>query len=42
MVGVTGVAVLLNKNISAAMAGLALAFASSITSDLLFMVRRFV
>jgi len=42
MVGVTGVAVLLNKNISAAMAGFALAFASSITSDLLFMVRRFV
>lgn len=42
VVGITGVVVLLNKDISAAMAGFALAFASSITSDLLFMVRRFV
>jgi hypothetical protein len=42
MVGATGVAVLLNKNISAAMAGFALTFASSITNDLLFVVRRFV
>ena len=42
LVGVTGLACLITPNITASMAGFALAFASTITSDLLFMVRRFV
>ncbi|KIJ23785.1 hypothetical protein M422DRAFT_275570 [Sphaerobolus stellatus SS14] len=42
IVGITGVVVLLTPGIDAALAGFALAFASTITSDLLFMVRRFV
>lgn len=41
-VGLTGIAVLLNPTVSAPMAGFALAFASSITFDLLLMVRQFV
>jgi len=40
--GITAVVVLLNQNISAATAGFALVFATTITNDLLFMVRRFV
>ncbi|KAF8324040.1 ATP-binding cassette transporter [Clavulina sp. PMI_390] len=42
VIGSTGVVILLNKDISAAMAGFALVFASNITSDMLFMARRFV
>ncbi|KAG8989939.1 hypothetical protein FRB93_003401 [Tulasnella sp. JGI-2019a] len=42
VVGITGVLVLLNKNINASFAGFALAFASGVTNDLLFTVRRFV
>jgi len=42
IVGITGVVVLLTPGIDASLAGFALAFASSVTSDLLFMVRRFV
>jgi hypothetical protein len=38
VVGVTGVVCLVTPSISAATAGFALAFASTITSDLLFMV----
>lgn len=40
-IGLTGVAVLLG-NVSAAQAGFALAFAASISNDLLFIVRRIV
>ena len=40
--GITAVVVLLNKNVSAATAGLALAFATTLTEDCHFMVRRFV
>ncbi|TDL21435.1 ATP-binding cassette transporter [Rickenella mellea] len=42
VVGVTGVVALMTPGIDAAQAGFALAFASTITIDLLFMVRRFV
>ncbi|KAL1665993.1 P-loop containing nucleoside triphosphate hydrolase protein [Schizophyllum commune] len=42
VVGVTAVVVMLTPRIDAAFAGFALAFANSITGDLLFMVRRFV
>ncbi|PPR02009.1 hypothetical protein CVT24_011132 [Panaeolus cyanescens] len=42
IVGATGVACLITPSISASAAGFALAFASTITNDLLFMVRRFV
>jgi len=42
VVGATGFACLITPSINASMAGFALAFASSITGDLLFMVRRFV
>jgi hypothetical protein len=42
IVGATGLACLITPTISASMAGFALAFASTITNDLLFMVRRFV
>ncbi|CAA7268235.1 unnamed protein product [Cyclocybe aegerita] len=42
IVGATGVACLITPSISASTAGFALAFASTITGDLLFMVRRFV
>ncbi|KAJ3515541.1 hypothetical protein NLJ89_g1687 [Agrocybe chaxingu] len=42
IVGATGVACLVTPSISASTAGFALAFASTITGDLLFMVRRFV
>ncbi|KAF9031702.1 multidrug resistance-associated ABC transporter [Hymenopellis radicata] len=40
--GVTAAVAVLNPRIDAALAGFALTFASSITNDLLFMVRRFV
>lgn len=42
IVGATGLACLLTPSISASFAGFALAFATTITGDLLFMVRRFV
>ncbi|KZV87123.1 multidrug resistance-associated ABC transporter [Exidia glandulosa HHB12029] len=42
VVGVTGVTVMLTPGVDAALAGFALAFASTITGDLLFLVRRFV
>ncbi|KAF9234929.1 hypothetical protein BU15DRAFT_78554 [Melanogaster broomeanus] len=42
VVGLTGVVAVLSPSISAAMAGFALAFASSMTHNLLFLVRRFV
>ncbi|EJU00344.1 multidrug resistance-associated ABC transporter [Dacryopinax primogenitus] len=42
VVGVTALVILLNRNIDASFAGFALAFASNVMNDLLFMVRRFV
>ncbi|KAF8955330.1 multidrug resistance-associated ABC transporter [Flammula alnicola] len=42
IVGATGLVCLITPGISASTAGFALAFASTITGDLLFMVRRFV
>lgn len=42
LVGTTAVVILLSPNISASMAGFALAFASGVSHDLLFVVRRFV
>lgn len=42
IVAITAVVMLVDKNVEASFAGFALAFASTITSDLLFMVRRFV
>ncbi|KAI0792249.1 multidrug resistance-associated ABC transporter [Abortiporus biennis] len=42
VIGFTGFLVVLTPSISAATAGFALAFASTVTNDLLFMVRRFV
>jgi hypothetical protein len=42
IVGATGLACLITPGVSASTAGFALAFASTITTDLLFMVRRFV
>ncbi|KAF9484310.1 multidrug resistance-associated ABC transporter [Pholiota conissans] len=42
IVGATGLVCLITPSISASAAGFALAFASTITIDLLFMVRRFV
>lgn len=42
IVGATGLVCLVTPGISASFAGFALAFASTITGDLLFMVRRFV
>ncbi|EDR07940.1 multidrug resistance-associated ABC transporter [Laccaria bicolor S238N-H82] len=42
VVGATAVVCLITPSISASLAGFALAFASTITNDLLFMVRRFV
>ncbi|KAF9450615.1 P-loop containing nucleoside triphosphate hydrolase protein [Macrolepiota fuliginosa MF-IS2] len=42
IVGATGLVCLVTPTISASFAGFALAFASTITNDLLFMVRRFV
>jgi len=42
LVGVTALACLITPSITASTAGFALAFASTITNDLLFMVRRFV
>ncbi|KAG9126425.1 hypothetical protein FRC07_003485 [Ceratobasidium sp. 392] len=42
VVALTAVVVLVDTNVTASFAGFALAFASTITSDLLFMVRRFV
>ncbi|KAL5499202.1 hypothetical protein ACEPAH_1720 [Sanghuangporus vaninii] len=42
IVGATGVVALINPNITASLAGFTLAFASTVTNDLLFMVRRFV
>ncbi|KAG5641131.1 hypothetical protein DXG03_005945 [Asterophora parasitica] len=42
VIGATALASLVTPSINASLAGFALAFASTITSDLLFMVRRFV
>ncbi|RDB27902.1 ATP-dependent bile acid permease [Hypsizygus marmoreus] len=42
VVGATALVCLITPSISASLAGFALAFASTITNDLLFMVRRFV
>ncbi|CEL57922.1 ATP-dependent bile acid permease OS=Saccharomyces cerevisiae (strain ATCC 204508 / S288c) GN=YBT1 PE=1 SV=2 [Rhizoctonia solani AG-1 IB] len=42
IVAITGVVMLVDKDVDASFAGFALAFASTITGDLLFMVRRFV
>jgi len=42
IVGATAFACLVTPGITASMAGFALAFASTVTNDLLFMVRRFV
>ncbi|KAH9947499.1 multidrug resistance-associated ABC transporter [Amylocystis lapponica] len=42
VVGVTGFIAILSPNITASTAGFALAFANTITGDLLFLVRRFV
>ncbi|KAG6333895.1 hypothetical protein ID866_5197 [Astraeus odoratus] len=42
LVGLTGFVAVLSPSISAALAGFALAFASNITHNLLFLVRRFV
>ncbi|TRM63381.1 P-loop containing nucleoside triphosphate hydrolase protein [Schizophyllum amplum] len=42
VVGVAAVVIMLTPRVDAAFAGFALAFANSITGDLLFMVRRFV
>ena len=42
IIGATGLACLITPGITASLAGFALAFASTITNDLLFMVRRFV
>jgi hypothetical protein len=42
ILGVTAVVILLSPNISASMAGFALAFATTISHNLLFVVRRFV
>ncbi|KAJ1311227.1 hypothetical protein OPQ81_009727 [Rhizoctonia solani] len=42
VVAITGAVMLIDTNVDASFAGFALAFASTITSDLLFMVRRFV
>lgn len=42
VVGITGVTTMLTPGVDAALAGFALAFASTITGDLLFLVRRFV
>ncbi|KAH7910130.1 hypothetical protein BJ138DRAFT_1127138 [Hygrophoropsis aurantiaca] len=42
VIGLTGLIAVLSPNISAALAGFALAFASNITHNLLFLVRRFV
>lgn len=42
LVGLTAVAILIAPGVSAAMAGFALAFANTISHDLLFVVRRYV
>lgn len=42
IVGATAAVAVMNPRIDASLAGFALAFANSITNDLLFMVRRFV
>jgi len=42
VVGATAVVALITPSITASFAGFALAFASTVTNDLLFMVRRFV
>ncbi|CAE6396057.1 unnamed protein product [Rhizoctonia solani] len=42
IVAITGAVMLVDNNVDASFAGFALAFASTITGDLLFMVRRFV
>lgn len=42
VLGVTACSVLVSPTISAATAGFALAFANTVSSDLLFIVRRFV
>ncbi|KAG9019050.1 hypothetical protein FRB90_007006 [Tulasnella sp. 427] len=42
VIGLTAIVVIADKRIDASLAGFALAFANTITSDLLFMVRRFV
>lgn len=40
--GITAVVAVLNPSVDASLAGFSLAFANTITNDLLFMVRRFV
>jgi len=42
IIGITGLVVLLTPGIDASLAGFALAFASNVTNDILFVVRRFV
>ncbi|KAI0312306.1 multidrug resistance-associated ABC transporter [Amylostereum chailletii] len=42
LVGVTGVVAVMSPKIDAALAGFTLAFASNVTNDILFLVRRFV
>lgn len=42
VVGVTGLALVLTPSVDAALAGFALAFASTISGDILFLTRRFV
>ncbi|EIN08192.1 multidrug resistance-associated ABC transporter [Punctularia strigosozonata HHB-11173 SS5] len=42
IVGLTGLMAILTPSIDASLAGFALAFASTVTNDILFMVRRFV
>ena len=42
LIGITGIVALLNPRVDASLAGFTLAFASTVTMDLLFMVRRFV
>ena len=42
LVGATGIVCLITPGVTASTAGFALAFAATITNDLLFMVRKFV
>jgi hypothetical protein len=42
IIGITAVVILLNTNIDASYAGLAMTFIMGLTGDILFLVRRFV
>ena len=42
IIGATGLACLVTPSVDASMAGFALAFTSTLTGDLIFMVRKFV